>query len=131
MIHADIAPHHVHRDGVQWSLIDWGSMHTSEIWYDYFLRYIWGTKPLSQETAKKRAFWAWMRGEVTKQQLPLRIRATIDLFVRWQNDWIGIDGDADALRYTMLVSQLKSLNPGADAGGQRGVRFMHRLNGMG
>jgi hypothetical protein len=102
-IHKDIVPEHIHRSGDNWWLLDWGSTGRGLTCKEFFRDYFW--TGVSQEL-NKRAFWAWLRGEIGVVRSPKHLCAEIDVYSDWYTAWQKDDLDPESLRCQLLISLL-------------------------
>lgn len=105
-VHGDLVPGHLHTNGREWRLIDWGLMHRTELPYEYFIDYLW--HPLTKNT-NSRAFWKWLNGDVQIPDLPEDVRDDIGLFLGWYNEWLDFQTCENLLRYQLLINTLRSI----------------------
>lgn len=105
-LHGDLRPKHIHRDGKQWWLIDWGMAERGDIVWEFLP---WQRRQAQASKQSISTFWAWMRGDVEFAQLPKGLRRTLELFLKWQSQWQDLHVTTDGLRYHLLCSLLEEI----------------------
>lgn len=105
-IHRDITPEHIHRNGTNWWIIDWGSSGRCIIAKEYFRNYFW----TSSRDENHQAYWAWLRGDASVQHLPIDLRSEIDMYLDWFSTWQKTALDPQSLRCQLIIALLKDMH---------------------
>jgi hypothetical protein len=105
-LHADLRPEHIHRDGEEWWLIDWGMAERGDMVWEFFP---WQRRQAQASQRTISDFWAWMRGDKDATSLPRGVRQTLDLYLQWLPQWAGINPTLNAARYQLLCSLLQAI----------------------
>ena len=103
-IHKDIVSDHIHRSGKNWWIIDWGSLGRGLTCVEVFRAYCW----TSVSKGENHQFWAWLRGDVPKEQLPIKLRSEIDMYLDWYSTWQNNTMDPEWLRCQLLIALLET-----------------------
>jgi hypothetical protein len=99
MIHNDLNAGHIHRHGRDWWILDWGGAIRSIVSTELTNGYI--ARPVN--TPERRAFWNWIGGRLSREQLPRGLRADIELYQDWYARWRKRQLDDQALRCEVLL----------------------------
>ena len=105
MVHGDLHSEHLHCHGEGWWLIDWGGARHTNVAIEIFIEYY----RCRFREDRVTPFYNWLSGATPYGRLPRGLRADIDLYLTWQEDWKGIKGDEHSLRATLLCWILRRM----------------------
>jgi hypothetical protein len=97
-VHGDLRLEHIHRGSASWQIIDWGNSDFLSVSRDFF-----GPLIRPGDMHVKKAFWSWLRGTTPSRRLPRWLHGDVAHYARWQQEWRGLDGSAETVRYQVLA----------------------------
>lgn len=102
-VHGDISPPHIHRDGSNWKIVDWGASVQNYVFYDTFRAY-WSSPGSGKPECD--AFWRWVGGHLEVDGLPRVVASKLDVYTGFYSRNYSNGMTAGQLRVQMMYAVL-------------------------